>query len=265
MPRSSSGLHGVAAAPEPDFYKVALQIHGSCVLGQDGKEAALEPGDFSIFDGRRPFRLTYHRPYRALLVMIPPKLLPISEKRIAQIGAVRMSGRQGLEGLVSTFLTRLEKEVDHVDSRDAEGLSEHVLGLLGMVFAHQADQGIESAKTARSTVLRRQIQRYVVQHLDDPAMTPTTLAQTHNISKRYLCKVFEYEGSTVAGWIRRCRLEKVRRDLEDPRLADWPVSAVGARWGLVDPSQLSRLFRNAYGLSPTEYRGRTARRTSLLR
>ena len=32
------------------------------------------------------------------------------------------------------------------------------------------------------------------------------------------------------------------------------MTSIGARWGLTNPAHLSRLFRDAYGLSPTEYR-----------
>jgi AraC-like DNA-binding protein len=58
----------------------------------------------------------------------------------------------------------------------------------------------------------------------------------------------------VAAWIRERRLERCRRDLLDPVLAERPVSAVAARWGLTDPAAFSRLFRAAYGVPPLEYR-----------
>lgn len=50
------------------------------------------------------------------------------------------------------------------------------------------------------------------------------------------------------------RLAKIRRDLADPLLAERQVGDIGARWGLVNPSQLSRHFRDAYDMSPREYR-----------
>jgi AraC-like DNA-binding protein len=45
-----------------------------------------------------------------------------------------------------------------------------------------------------------------------------------------------------------------RRDLLDPALAARPVSAIAARWGLVDPAHFSRAFRAAYGVPRLEYR-----------
>ncbi|MFD1538686.1 helix-turn-helix domain-containing protein [Nonomuraea guangzhouensis] len=65
---------------------------------------------------------------------------------------------------------------------------------------------------------------------------------------RYLQKLFESEGDTVSGWIRTRRL-----DLADPKLATLPVSAVAARWGLLNASYFARLFKATYGHSPREY------------
>jgi AraC-like DNA-binding protein len=78
---------------------------------------------------------------------------------------------------------------------------------------------------------------------------------------RYLYKLFEGRQSGVTAWIRQRRLERSRRDLLDPALADRPVSAIAARWGLTDPAAFSRLFRATYGIPPLEYR-RTMGRTS---
>ena len=69
---------------------------------------------------------------------------------------------------------------------------------------------------------------------------------------------FHDEGLTVAGWIRRRRLEQCRRDLTDPALDARPVAAIAARWGFSSAADFSRSFRAAHGVPPAEYR-RSAR------
>ncbi len=49
-------------------------------------------------------------------------------------------------------------------------------------------------------------------------------------------------------------LERCRRDLADPAMAHWSVSAIGTRWALSNPAHFSRVFHAAYGLAPSEYR-----------
>ncbi|WP_326672682.1 helix-turn-helix domain-containing protein [Streptomyces canus] len=63
-------------------------------------------------------------------------------------------------------------------------------------------------------------------------------------------------GTTVSEWIRHRRLERCRRDLLDPRLAELPVHAVGARWGFRCAADFSRAFKTAYGTPPGDYRRR---------
>jgi AraC-like DNA-binding protein len=80
------------------------------------------------------------------------------------------------------------------------------------------------------------------------------IAAAHQISTRYLHKIFHDQGLTVAGWIRQRRLERCHRDLADPVLRSHPIHAIATRWGFSDSAHFSRLFRAAYGTSPRDYR-----------
>jgi AraC-like DNA-binding protein len=71
---------------------------------------------------------------------------------------------------------------------------------------------------------------------------------------RYLHKLFQGQDDTVAGWIRQRRLDHCRRDLMDPAAQTQGIGAIAARWGLPDAAHFSRIFKAAYGVSPTEYR-----------
>jgi AraC-like DNA-binding protein len=95
---------------------------------------------------------------------------------------------------------------------------------------------------------------FIEQHLGEADLAPGIVAAAHHVSLRYLHRLFEAEDTTVAAWIRRRRLERCRRDLADPAFRTVPVSAVAARWGLLDSAHFSRLFRRMYGLPPAEYR-----------
>ena len=73
-------------------------------------------------------------------------------------------------------------------------------------------------------------------------------------------KLFEAEGTTVTEWIRRRRLVHCTRELTDRRFVSEPISTIAARWGLVDASHFSKVFRTAYGMSPREFRVENAER-----
>jgi hypothetical protein len=50
--------------PEPERYRVDLLVRGQMVVEQAGREAALEPGDFTVVDWSRPARWTARRSWR---------------------------------------------------------------------------------------------------------------------------------------------------------------------------------------------------------
>src|SRR5262245_17772133 len=44
---------------DPGYFKVGLQVRGACAIDQDGRQTALDPGDFAIYDSARPYRLRF--------------------------------------------------------------------------------------------------------------------------------------------------------------------------------------------------------------
>lgn len=105
-------------------------------------------------------------------------------------------------------------------------------------------------------VLVRRIYAFMEERLGDHELSPGGIAAAHNISLRYLHKLFEPEDATVAGWIRRRRMERCARDLTDPALVRRPASAIAARWGFPNAAHFNRLFRAHYGVPPGEFRRR---------
>ena len=238
----------------PEYLKVGLQVHGCCVLSQDGREAALAPGDFAVHDPTRPYQVKVNDAFRMLVVIFPRKLLRLPPARLGQLTARRVSGRQGLGALVSPFMVGLGRRLDAGNLTGSIHLSDAILDMFAASFAEQlaCEREIDPEARRRGLVLR--IHAFIEDRLHDPGLDLATIAAAHHISVRYLQKLFEDEGETVTGWIRTRRMEHCRRDLADARFAELPVSSVAARWGLLDAAHFSRLFKATYGLSPREYR-----------
>jgi hypothetical protein len=54
---------------------LSVQLEGSSALEQDGREARLGPGDFALYDTRRPYRLKVNASTAQLVLKIPRKAL----------------------------------------------------------------------------------------------------------------------------------------------------------------------------------------------
>jgi AraC-like DNA-binding protein len=237
-------------------YKIGVQLRGTSVLIQDGREAVLTPGDFALYDTDRPYTLALDN-HRMLVLVFPRDMLGLPQSRVASLTATRLpSEGAGMASLIGPFLVRVADLLDEVDSQGPGvglRLAGNVVDLLGTVLAEQLDCGPADPDTAhRATML--QITAFIEEHLADPDLAPAQIAAAHNISLRQLHKLFHASGTTVAGWIRQRRLEHCSHDLRDPGCTTRSVTAVGARWGYPDPAHFSRLFKATYGVGPRDYR-----------
>jgi AraC-like DNA-binding protein len=236
-----------------ELCKVDVLASGHGVVAQDGREAVLGPGDLTLVDLSRPARWRMS-PMRMVAVVFPRALLPLRPDELARLTAVRFPGDEGTGALASSLARQLVRRLEGLPAADGARLGTAVLDLLTVAVAGRLDRAGQVPSEAHQRALLQRILAFIDARLGDPGLSPAMIAAAHHVSLRYLYTLFEPQRDSVAGWIRRRRLERCRRDLLDPRLAGRPVSAIAARWGLVNAAHFSRAFRAAYGQAPVEYR-----------
>jgi AraC-like DNA-binding protein len=241
---------------DPGLFKIDVQTRGCSVFEQAGREAVLRPGDFTLVDLSRPCHLACagDPDQKVVAVKFPRTLLPLPQRELSRLTGVRVGGQQGLGALVSSLVVHLRDRLDDYGATDRARLSTALTDLLSVGLAAPLERGSMVPQDIHRRVLLLRIRAFIDQRLGDPDLSPGLIAAAHFISVRYLHKLFEGKGTTISGWIRARRLDRCRRDLLDPRLADRTVRAIGARWGLVDVQHFTRVFRAAYGLPPAAYR-----------
>ncbi len=253
-PHSVYRTPGLIRRGDPELYRVALAVSGRPRLRQDGRSAALKPGEFAIYDFNRPYELAYDAAVQLAVFSFPREMLALPAGLIAGLTAVPVAAAGGAAALTAPLLRQVALDLDTYQPASAARLSAAVMNLVTAAVAERGDQAGSVPPESREQTLLLRIHAFIEQHLGDANLTPGLVAAAHYISVRYLYRLFETQGTTVASWIRQRRLERCRRDLADPILDALPVSAIAARWGLPDAAHFSRLFRRAYGQPPAEYR-----------
>ncbi|MGF2949045.1 AraC-like ligand-binding domain-containing protein [Microbacterium alcoholitolerans] len=241
------------ARSDPGHIKLSLQLDGYSVITQDGRDAALAPGDFAFYDTTRPYTLDFAERHRMFVVMLPAEALHVDRQTLSHLTALRFSGRQGLGAIASSFLGALSSQLDIASLNETLSLSDAVFDMLSAVIADRMGTlGLLDPDIYRRT-LKSHIEAHIYARLDDSTLTVSSVAAAHHISVRYLQKLFEDQQETVSGWIRHRRLEASRRDLASPA-SPQTIASIGARWGFTDAAAFTRAFRHQYGLTPSEYR-----------
>lgn len=250
---------GTIRRSDPGLIKLGMQVKGQGIVRQAGHEAVLMPGDFAIYDTARPYRLEFSGSFTMFVVMFPRVELRSHERDLAAGLARSIRAEHGIGGVVSPFLLGLRRSLADDTLRDSPMLESAVFDLASAVLEVDGPVGYERS----GEVLLASAKSFIEAHLSNIDLSTRMIAETHHISPRYLQRLFEGDGATVAGWIRRRRLEKCRNDLADARLAHLGIGAICARHGLVDSSHFSRIFKEEFGVPPREYRNDMLRRKAV--
>lgn len=262
MPHTINRTPKLIRQSDPEVFKLGCIVRGGGVIAQDGVSSEFKVGDLKLYDTSRPYLgvlLPEYRTTQVLLLRFPRSLLPLPARDLKNLSTGRIPATTGIGALTSAFLLQLARRMHELSPADTARLSILTLDVMTTALADAVDQQRAVPPHTRRRALMAQIHVFIQQHLGDAHLTPDAIAAAHHISLRYLHKLFQQDGHTVAGWIRQRRLEQCQRDLANPTLAARPINAIAARWGFTSAAHFSQAFRTSYGITPGEFRNRTVR------
>lgn len=235
---------------ESRYIKLSLLIKGQCTITQDGRTSVIGPGDLVIYDTSRPYRISFGDDSQSFVVMMAPEMLKLTRPSIEQLTAVRMTPDSPVAICANPFMQQFAEQFHEVDFHHGAKLMKTFVDLLDLILhAELANLTDPSEDTELE-----EIYDYIREHLDDPDLSSTSIAKARFISVRRLQLLFQQQGTTVTAWIRQQRLEICKVELADPANRDDTISAIGARWGFPVPAHFNRLFKEAFGMPPGEWR-----------
>jgi AraC-like DNA-binding protein len=245
---------GLVAASDPERLDVAVQVRGTSLVAQDGRETWIGPGDIAAYQSSRPFRVLGDDPVEMAIFSLPRGVLGARAELMCRHTAQRFAAGDGLTAVAAPFLVSLLGRLDAgVVATGHADMADGVLGVVRALFTERigADATLGQPPAA---MLLSGVKRFIELHLGEPWLGPEAIARANHISTRYLHKIFESEHTSVSEWIRDRRLERCRRDLLDPALRHETILSIATRWGITSSAHFSRVYRAAYGRTPREER-----------
>jgi AraC-like DNA-binding protein len=242
---------------DPEQYQLALLRKGTTSMSQHRNECTIGAGDLMFWDTSRPSCNQMSADggqVQATILLLPRNIMPLRTQRLDQVLARRIPGDRGMAAILSSLMTALEDHGAECSPEELRRLGTLAADLATACLAQHLDAEDQLPAEVRTQALVQRMHAFIEHNLGDPELNPAAVAAYHHISVRTLHQLFHDQGESVSARIRRRRLEQCRRDLADPGLRARHVSAIAARWGFSGPVVFSRSFREAYGLSPTEYR-----------
>ncbi|WP_330294426.1 helix-turn-helix domain-containing protein [Streptomyces sp. NBC_00503] len=242
---------------DPEQYQLALLRKGATSLLQHRSECTIGAGDLMLWDTSRPSDNQMSAAggrVQATILLLPRNIMPLRTQRLDQVLARRIPGDRGMAAILASFMTSLEDHGADCTPEELHRLGTVAVDLATACLAQHLDAEDHLPLEIRIQALVQRIHAFIEHNLSDPELNPSAVAAHHNISVRTLHQLFHGQKESVHARIRRRRLEQCRTDLAHPGLRSRRVGAIAARWGFSGPEVFSRTFREAYGISPSEFR-----------
>jgi AraC-like DNA-binding protein len=231
---------------------LALQLSGSNMVVQAGREAVLRPGDLALYDTTVPYTLFNGSGIHQHCFRIPVADLALPPGVIGEVTALRLSPDRPVADLAATYFGRLATNPT-VFGAGAEAIGQPSIELVRALITTQLpDPSLAREPLAETLQLR--VMEYVRANLAEPDLTAAAIAAKHHISVRHLYNILARSGISLGDWVRAQRLEQCRRDLAKPGANSVTIAFIAQRWGFADATNFGRTFKAAYGMSPREWR-----------
>ena len=223
----------------------------------------VEAGNLVIFSRLEHHAVTAQSPdYTRYTLDLAPDISTLSRDgyRIYSVLFNRPVGFSNIldVGKMQEELCRLFEMIQRELQRKAP-MHEDMLELLVqqlLIFIYRQTQGAFSAVEEDCFEIVHEIQNRFHREFQKQ-VSLTELAQSHNISVSYLSHLFKATtGSSVMAYLQSCRIAEAKKCLAQTNMR---MSEIVERCGFSDSSNFSRIFRNATGLSPTDFRERFRR------
>ncbi|WP_223188457.1 helix-turn-helix domain-containing protein [Streptomyces sp. TRM68416] len=254
-------VSGVPDEQNQEVLYLGMLDRCSVAITREGDEVYLEPGDLVFCDPGRLHSLRFGNDCQMTVFRIPRCYLAVSESDLDRVAGATVRGCRGVGALVSDLLSALAAEAEFRRSVIGDRVARSAMDLVAVLVmelleAETAAEASSVPKAGNEMLLR--IRAHIEEHLMEPDLSPEAIARAHHISVRYLHKLFQNDGTTVSRWVRQRRLDACRRELGRTPNRRITVAAVAHRWGFSSPAHFSRTFRDAYGMSPSEWQALAA-------
>lgn len=245
---------GIVTGQSFDFYKISYQVSGTGTMTQGDREIKLTPGAITVYDTARKYDLHFEEDFRFIVAMFPKRALDLPSGLAGEFAAYPLDGTTGTGAVLSTYLLGLVDNLEHLSRPSGERLARTGLDLITSVLSSELDDRRDPHSHERSLLI--EVSYFINEHLQDWDLSPEKIAAAHFISTRHLYNIFKSAGVSVAQWIKQRRLTEARRDLADPLLRHQSISHIAQKWCFDDPAYFSRVFRELFEVTPSEWRTR---------
>lgn len=235
-----------------DCYFAVLVTAGSYTLQQSGREVFLKSGEMTLYDATEPHRISMPQQFSKILISIPRPLLDERIANLSQLTATRLPTETGIAAMTATMIQSTVKQLETLDQLTFQSLADPVLDMLTITLAQMQGNNQPMPTHRRLTLLR--VKKYIMNNLTNTELSTEIISRAVGLSPRYINNLFNEENTSLMRYLTQRRLAFSRHLLMSPIHRHMSITEILMRSGFNNTAHFSRIFRNAYGMSPRAYR-----------
>ncbi len=251
--RLAAGEQTLVSNPAAADLPMLLLLEEHAVLRTEEGAASAEPGSLVLLPRGGSWQIAFPQSLRVVALSIRARALRGRRTALRHDESARVVAPAGLGAVLAATLRSAGESLDQVTEADWAAVELSVAELF-LAAALPPSPAAGEAQSSGAQALIARLCRTIERRLDDPELSPASVAQAEGISERYLQKLFEGTGDSFSHYVRERRLQRTAADLASPGHAAQTVSEIAFRCGFNDAAHFSRMFRARFGLSPREFR-----------
>jgi len=232
-----------------DHLLVQLYLSGGYVGYNGDREMQVRRGDISLIDLGRPLE-TRAVASNCLSLVVPRELMfslldpaRLSHGRV--LTAASPTGR-----ILGDHLQTVWQNLPHASVAELATINRMLIATVAGAFAGDGP-GLDEGVAAMERASLEAIRVYIERNLETVDLTPEHLCLRFHCSRGQLYRLFGPWGG-VARYVRQARLRRCMEELSSVEAAQKRIIDVALRWRFTSQSHFCRLFRQTYGMSPSD-------------
>ncbi|CAB3647516.1 Transcriptional activator NphR [Paraburkholderia sediminicola] len=235
---------------------VLIVLDGCGTVTQQERTLPFNAGDITFRRARVPSTARIDEPAKFVMLRLPiTRFFGRAMSRFSPFAPACASGESGIVLTVHRFIESVLPSLRQQSANTAAAAEQSLVSLLAAAYLESAgDATVEPVAGGANPLRWSQLRAFIASNLHDPELDVEACAKALSVSKRYVHKMFEANGTHYGRFVLEHRLARSRDDMTNPLCTELSIERIAYRNGFNDPAHFSRSFRTMFGTTPGAYR-----------
>ncbi|MEM9430300.1 MAG: AraC family transcriptional regulator [Pseudomonadota bacterium] len=232
-----------------DYVRVRIFGGGFGTSVVNGRKVDVVPGEVHFVHGSSEVWMRAQA-VDILGLLIPYDALDIDPASLG--GYFSASARSATGRIITSAIQTALAEMPYTEPGEIPALAAALMGMVRGLLTHVSPE--DSDRQAFAILQGHAVRQYVDAHLMDTDLTVERLSSIFGASRASIYRHFP-EGEGLMAYVKNRRLDRCLLELVRTEKSRGAVRRVSERWGYADASHFFRLFRDRFGVAPSEVLG----------